>query len=107
MTYRPALSVTAECVVFRLTSVTATFASGTADCEVSVTTPRTEAVYDCAKTSADNSIMPATSTTGSKKEQSGVELFLWDHASLRQAHRRNASRHIWRAWRPPRGMLTG
>src|ERR1700688_2748460 len=35
------------------------------------------------------------------------KLVLWDHASPRQAHKRSASRHIWRAWRPPRGTKTG
>jgi hypothetical protein len=33
-----------------------------------------------------------------KKEQFNVELFSWDHASLRQAPNRGASRHISRAW---------
>ena len=36
-----------------------------------------------------------------------VELFSWDHASLRQAPNRGASRHISRAWPTPRGMPTG
>jgi hypothetical protein len=34
------------------------------------------------------------------------ELFWWDHASLRQAHNRDALRHTWRAWRKPQGMPT-
>jgi DHA2 family multidrug resistance protein len=34
-------------------------------------------------------------------------IVLWDHASPRQAHKRDASRHIWRAWRSPRGTKTG
>jgi hypothetical protein len=31
----------------------------------------------------------------------------WDRTSPRQAHRRDASRHISTAWRAPRGMKTG
>jgi len=34
------------------------------------------------------------STTGSQNKHSDVELFLWDHAFPRQAHKRDASRHI-------------
>ncbi|HXX13459.1 MAG TPA: triple tyrosine motif-containing protein, partial [Candidatus Eremiobacteraceae bacterium] len=34
-------------------------------------------------------------------------IVLWDHAYPRQAHKRNASRHIWRAWRMLRGTKTG
>ena len=47
------------------------------------------------------------STTGSQKEHSGVELFSWEHASPRQARKRDVSRHIWRAWQQPRDMRTG
>src|SRR5580658_8279202 len=36
----------------------------------------------------------ATSTTGSQNQHFDVELFLWDHAFPRQAHKRDASRHI-------------
>jgi hypothetical protein len=35
------------------------------------------------------------------------KIVLWDYASPRQAHKRDVSRHIWRAWQPPRDMKTG
>jgi hypothetical protein len=41
------------------------------------------------------------------KKHFDVELFSWDHASLRQAHSRGASRHILRAWLTPRGIQIG
>ena len=34
------------------------------------------------------------STTGSQNKTFWCRIVLWDHASLRQAHKRNASRHI-------------
>ena len=34
-------------------------------------------------------------------------IVLWGHAYPCQAHKRNASRHIYRAWRTPRGTQTG
>jgi hypothetical protein len=37
------------------------------------------------------------------KRTLSCRIVLWDHASPRQAHKRNASRHIWTAWRTPRG----
>ena len=36
-----------------------------------------------------------------------ARIFPWDHASPRQAHKKDASRHISRAWRQPRGTKTG
>src|SRR5215472_16055690 len=33
------------------------------------------------------------------KRTFSCRIVLWDHVSPRQAHKRNASRHIWMAWR--------
>jgi hypothetical protein len=52
-------------------------------------------------------LLAAASTTGSQKEHSVVKLFSWEHASPRQARKRDVSRHIWRAWQQPRDMRTG
>src|SRR5215469_4374451 len=38
------------------------------------------------------------------KRTFSCRIVLWDHVSPRQAHKRDASRHIWTAWRSPRGM---
>lgn len=42
-----------------------------------------------------------------QQEQFNIEEFSSDHASLRQAYRREALRHIFRAWRKPQDTLTG
>jgi hypothetical protein len=41
------------------------------------------------------------------KRTFSCRIVLWDHAFPRQAHKRNASRHISTAWPAPRGTKTG
>ena len=38
------------------------------------------------------------------KKTNWCRIVLWVHASPRQAHNRNALRHIWKTWRKPQDM---
>ena len=61
----------------------------------------------CGQLGKSDNCQAAVSYYCVKKEHFDVELFSWDHASLRQAPNRGASRHISRAWLTPRGTPTG
>lgn len=39
------------------------------------------------------------------KRTFSCRIVLWVQSVLRQAHKRNALRHLWRAWRKPQGTL--